>query len=358
MSEGNTNKVPAVIGLDLGKKSVQVTVLSADATVLARFKVASKRKAIHDAFEKVDTCRVVMEVGGTSPWVSRLLSDLGFDVMVVAASTLKDIFGTRQKNDKNDADSLAAIALKCPELLRRVTHRNEDQQRHKAQLVLRDGMVRSRTLLVNEVRGVLGSLGAELPACSTDAFCRRVSKILEPRDQELVKGTMELIAALTHNIKALEREIETITETHYKEAAVLRQVGGVGPLTSFAFVLTIGDPRRFKRNRQVGSYLGLVPRQQQSGDDDPQLNITKAGDTLMRRLLVQSAQYTLGPFGKDSDLRRFGLAIAARGGLRAKKRAVIAVARRLAVLLLSLLKTGEVYEPLRHAEHTKEAVTA
>jgi len=112
--------------------------------------------------------------------------------------------------------------------------------------------------------------------------------------------------------------------------------------------VTLENPERFVKSRDVGPYLGLVPKQEDSGESQPQLGISKAGDTMVRRLLVGSAQYILGPFGPDTDLRRYGLRLCERGGKNAKKRAAVAVARKLAVLLHRLWVTGEVYEPLRH----------
>ena len=130
---------------------------------------------------------------------------------------------------------------------------------------------------------------------------------------------------------------------------LLRQVPGVGALTALTYVLTLEDPARFADPRAVGSYLGLRPRQADSGDLSPQLHVTKAGDEMLRRLLVGAAHYILGPFGPDTDLRRWGLGLAARGGKRGKRLAVVAVARKLSVLLLRLWATGEAYEPLRNA---------
>ena len=148
-------------------------------------------------------------------------------------------------------------------------------------------------------------------------------------------------------ITQMEQEIERLCEERYPETRLLRQVKGVGPITALAFVLVLEDPQRFATSRSVGAYLGLVPRQRTSGDSDPQLRITKTGDRMLRRLLVQSAQYILGPFGPDCDLRRYGERIALRGGMNAKKRAVVAVARKLSSLLFALWTSGSVYEPLR-----------
>lgn len=133
----------------------------------------------------------------------------------------------------------------------------------------------------------------------------------------------------------------------YQHTELLRQVTGVGPVTSLAYVLTLETPLRFARSRDVGPYLGLVPDQDESGECQPQLGISKAGDRMLRKLLVGSAHYILGPFGPDCDLRRFGMKLCARGGKNAKKRATVAVARKLAVLLHRLWISGDVYEPLR-----------
>ena len=138
----------------------------------------------------------------------------------------------------------------------------------------------------------------------------------------------------------------TISKESYPETELLRQVEGIGPLTALTFVLTLEDPYRFEKSRSVGAYLGLVPASDQSGERDPQRRISKEGDEMLRRLLVGSAHYILGPFGSDSDLRRHGEKIASRGGKNAKKRAVVAVARKLSVLLHRLWVNAEVYDPL------------
>jgi transposase len=163
---------------------------------------------------------------------------------------------------------------------------------------------------------------------------------------------LEVIASLTERIRDYERELETISKEHYPETELLRQVEGVGTLTALTFVLTVEDPYRFERSRSVGAYLGLVPASDRSGDRDPQKRISKEGDQMLRKLLVGSAHYILGPFGHDSDLKRHGEKIASRGGKNAKKRAVVAVARKLAVLLHSLWASAEVYEPLRNAHRS------
>ena len=169
---------------------------------------------------------------------------------------------------------------------------------------------------------------------------------------------LQTLMRVTAQIRKFDKLIESMARCRYSEAALLRQVKGVGPVTALSFILTLEDPQRFRKPRAVGAYLGLTPRKDQSGKRDPQLRITKAGDPFVRRLLVGCAQYILGPFGPDSDLRRWGLRLAAIGGKNAKKRAVVAVARKLATLLLSLWRSAQVYEPLGHVPARQHSVTA
>jgi transposase len=217
-------------------------------------------------------------------------------------------------------------------------------------LSVRDGLVRCRVLLVNQARGLAKPLGLRLPKCTTEGFASRM------RREGLVDvfpgmaALVQTVDGLTQQIRVLEREIEAVGRERYPETLRLRQVAGVGALTGLAYVLTLEDPARFRRSRSVGAYLGLRPRRRQSGAQDPMLRITKAGDPYLRRLLVQSAHYILGPFGPDTDLRRFGLRLIARGGRAGRKKALVAVARKLAVLLHRLWVTGEEYEPLRGGE--------
>ncbi|MDQ5826851.1 MAG: transposase [Chloroflexota bacterium] len=171
---------------------------------------------------------------------------------------------------------------------------------------------------------------------------------------------METIGSLTERIRDYDRQLETICKEHYPETELLHQVEGIGTLTALTFVLTLEDPYRFEKSRTLGAYLGLVPASDQSGDRDPQRRISKEGDEMLRRLLVGSAHYILGPFGQDSDLRRHGeKKIARRGAKNAKKRAAVAVARKLSVLLHRLWVSGEAYDPLynahRRAQQEQEA---
>jgi transposase len=213
-------------------------------------------------------------------------------------------------------------------------------------------LVDCRTQLVNHVRGTVKSFGARLPKCPARSFHKRAKERIPEALLPALGAILEQIGSLTERIREYERKLEEISKESYPETELLRQVEGVGPLTALTFVLTIEDPHRFEKSRSVGAYLGLVPATERSGDRDPQKRISKEGDEMMRKLLVSCAHYILGPFGSDSDLRRHGQKIASRGGKNAKKRAVVAVARKLAVLLHSLWISGEVYEPLRNTHRS------
>lgn len=214
--------------------------------------------------------------------------------------------------------------------------------------------MRSRTLLINHVRSLVKASGARLPSCSAECFSKKVGPAIPEPLQPALLPLLETIASFTQQIRAYDRQIETLCQAQYPETRSLQQVSGVGPLTALAFVLTLEDPSRFPKSRDLGPALGLVPRRDQSGDRDPQLGITKSGNAFLRRLLVGSAHYILGPFGPDCALRRWGLELADRGGKNAKKRALVAVARKLAVLLHHLWKTGQTYDPLYQYQSGRE----
>lgn len=346
MAKDTTTDRGVTIGLDLGDRWSEAAMVDAEGEVIERVRVRTTREALAEAFRGYEGCRLVLEVGTHSPWVSRVLSGRGFEVIVANPRRVRLIAQGDAKTDAFDAELLARLGRVDPSLLSPIVHRGEPAQRDLVLLRSRDGLVRARTQLVNQVRGFAKSLGVRLPSSSTEAFSRRVRDAV---GQEVFPGCgvlLETIDRLTQEIRRMDREIERLCRERYPETERLRQVTGVGAITALCFVLTLEDPDRFERSRSVGAYLGLRPKLRNSGLQEPQLRITKRGDALLRRLLVGAAQYVLGPFGPDSDLRRFGLALAERGGKAAKKRAVVAVARKLAVLLHRLWVSGETYQPL------------
>lgn len=334
------------IGLDLSDKQGFLIALADDGSITEEGKVSMTEAGLHKEFAARSACRIAIETGGHSPWVSRVLAALGHEVIVANSRQIPLIFRSKRKNDRLDAESLARLARLDPQLLHPVVHRSERAQQDLAVLRSRDALVRTRTSLINHVRGVVKAVGARLPSCGARYFARRAEGELPEGLKPALAPVLEMIEELTTKIAWYDQEVERLARERYPETAVLRQVGGVGPVTSLAFILTLEDPRRFHRSRDVGAFLGLVPGQRQSGGSDPQLHMTKAGDAFLRRLLIQCGHYIIGPFGKDCDLRRWGQKLAGSSG-KTKKRAVAAVARKLAVLLHRLWQTGAVYEPVR-----------
>lgn len=335
------------IGLDLGDRWSEGRVLDASGEVVEAFRVRTTEPAMDARLSSYEPCRVVMEVGTHSPWVSRCVAKHGHEGIIANPRRVRLIAENDSKSDGVDAELLARLGRVDPSLLKPIVHRGEQAQRDRMLLQTRDGFVRARTQLVNQVRGFAKALGTRLPSSSTEAFAKRVRATTS---LELFPGLETLLATieqLTTTIRQMDCEVERLCHTRYPETELLRQVPGVGPITALYYVLTLEDPSRFAKSRSVGSYVGLRPRQRDSGEQTPQLRITKAGDALLRRLLVSAAHYILGPFGPDTDLRRAGLRMAERGGSAAKKRAIVAVARRLSVLLHRLWVTGAEYEPLR-----------
>ena len=348
------NKLTEItVGLDLGDKTSRYCVIDQQGEVLFERGTPTTKKGMAQAFGALARCRIAMEVGTHSPWVSRLLKSLGHEVIVANARQVKLISQSSRKDDRMDAQLLARLARIDPELLRPIQHRSEKAQGHLIVIRVRAALVEARTQLINTARGLVKACGERLPACDGDQMGpAKVSGMAAV--EGALKPLLEQVESLTRKIKESDREVEQIAREHYPQSARLRQPSGVGELTALTYMLTVEDPNRFQRSRDVGCFLGLRPKRSDSGQSQPQLHITKEGDPYLRQLLVQAAQYILGRWGPDTDLRRWGLKLAARGGKNAKKRAVVAVARKLAVLLHRLWVSGETYEPLRQAKQAVE----
>jgi transposase len=322
--------------------------LDENGEVLQEASVGTTKKAMTQVFATMKPCRVAIEVGTHSPWVSRLLKSFGHEVIVANARQVELISKSSRKNDRMDAQMLARLVRVDPRLLRPIRHRSEQAQEHLRVIRVRAALVEARTMLVNAARGLTKATGERLPSCDADQMGEERMESLPATLQISLRPLLEEVESLTEKIQALNQQVEQIARTDYPETGLLRQVSGVGPLIALTFVLTVEDRERFHKSRDVGCYVGLRPRQSDSGESEPQLRITKEGDPYLRKLLVQVAHCIMGRRGPDTDLKRWGLKLSARGGKNAKKRAVVAVARKLAILLHRLWVTGEVYEPLRN----------
>jgi transposase len=352
--DGSSEQPKMTAGLDLGDKYSHLCLLdTASGEVMEEGRLRTTPEALKRRFASEQRLRIAIETGTHSPWVSRLLEECGHEVLVANARKLRLIYANKQKTDEVDAENLARLARLDPKLLYPLKHRGEESQAHMALIRSRQALVDCRTQLVNHVRGTVKSFGARLPKCPARTFHKNAAGHIPEALMPALGPVLEQISSLTQRIRDYDRKLEEISKERYPETGLLRQVEGVGPLTALTFVLTIEDPHRFERSRAVGAYLGLVPATDRSGERDPQKRISKEGDEMLRKLLVSGAHYILGPFGSDSDLRRHGEKIASRGGKNSKKRAVVAVARKLAVLMHSLWVSGEIYEPLRNAHRSR-----
>jgi len=341
-------------GLDIGDRYSYLCLIDTQSgEVMEEGRLRSTPEALRRRFASEPSLCIAIETGTHSPWVSRVLQECGHEVLVANARKLRLIYANKRKTDEVDAENLGRLARLDPKLLYPVRHRGEGSQTHMALIRWRQALVGCRTQLVNHVRGTVKSFGARLPKCPARSFHNRAPEHIPQALQPALEPILEQIGSLTQRIRDYERQLEKVSEEHYPETGLLRQVEGVGPLTALTFVLSLEDPYRFEKSRSVGAYLGLVPASDRSGESNPQKRISKEGEEMLRKLLVSGAHYILGPFGSDSDLRRHGQKIASRGGKNAKKRAAVAVARKLAVLLHSLWVSGEVYDPLRNI-HRRE----
>lgn len=355
MTENSRERTRMTAGLDIGDRYSHLCLLDTQTgEVVEEGRIRTTPEAFESRFEGCERLTIAVEVGAHSPWVSRLLTECGHEVVVANPRKTRLIYSGSRKTDRIDAEKLARLLRSDPKLLCPVVHRGEDAQAHLALIHSREVLVRSRARLINHVRGTLKSFGRRVPGCSSASFHKKAPEHIPPQLGEALEDVIETVASLTKKIEGYDHRIGKLSTEVYPESASLRQVAGVGPLTALTYVLTLEEPARFAKSRSVGACLGLAPATDQSGESDPQRRISKEGDEMLRRLLVGSAHYILGPFAPDSDLRRCGEKIASRGGKRAKKRAAVAVARKLSVLLHRLWTTGETCEPLRNAGERPE----
>jgi transposase len=337
----------AVVGLDVGDRRSHYCVLDVAGEVVTEGEVKTTSASLAVLFEGKGRLRMALEAGTHSPWISRLLTGWGHEVLVANTRKVRLIAESDDKRDRVDARLLAQLAHVGPALLAPIQLRSAQTQIDLALIRAREVAVQTRTKIVNAVRGMVKSTGHRLPASPTLTFARKATEACPESLRAALLPLIRLVQALTDDIAAYDQLVQEKARA-YPETEAIQSIPGVGALTAVAFVLVLNNDRsRFTRSRDVGCYLGLRPKRRDSGRRAPELGITKAGDPLMRRLATQSAQYILGPFGRDSALRRWGLALASHGAKNARKRAVVAVARKLVVLMHRLWITQERYDPMR-----------
>src|SRR5579872_778967 len=284
------------IGLDLGDRWSHYCVLDETGGILVESKVSTSPNAIKEVFGSKPRSRIALETGMHSPWVSRLLSGLGHEVIVAHARNVRLIGESRKKDDRLDAQSLARLARIDPQLLCPVRHRSAKAQADLTVIRARAGLVRARTALVNTARGLAKSYGERLRGCNVRNMNPEKAEGLSPELQAALQPLLAAIEELSERICEYNHRIEALAQQSYPQVKLLKQIKGVGTLIALTFLLTLEDPHRFRKSRDVGGYLGLQPGRRNSGHSEPQLHISKEGDPYLRTLLVQGAQHILGPF--------------------------------------------------------------
>src|ERR1035438_10418690 len=282
------------VGVDLGDQWSNYCILGLGGETLAEGQFRTRRQEVGEFFGGPATSRVVFEVGTHSAWAREVVVGLGHEVLVANPRLMDGSKRRRRKNDRIDATKLARLGRIDPKSLYPIQHRSTEVREDLLVVRVRDSLVESRTKLISTVRGMVKTMGARLPGCSSVSFSRKSADQIPHQVQETLQPLLRLIQTLSEEIKSYDQRIEKLASEKYMHTKLLRQVNGVGPVTSLAYVLTLETPLRFKRSRDVGPYLGLVPQQEDSGDSQPQLGISKAGDRMLRKLLVGSAHYILG----------------------------------------------------------------
>jgi transposase len=329
LRKGKLHDQQLTIGLDLEDRSSFYCVLNGAGEVILEAKVTTSPEAMKEIFSKMPRSRIALETGTHSPWISRLLSELGHEAIVAHARNVRLIGQSRRKDDRVDAQTLARLARMDPQLLSPIQHRSAQAQVDLSVIRARYGLIRARTGLICTARGLTKSFGERIRGRNPKAFKPAMGETLSPQLQAALAPLLSALEAIPAQIREYDDQIEKLAEETYPEVALLKQVKGVGTLIALTYILTLEDPRRFRKSRDAGCYVRLQPGRRNSGQSEPQLHITREGDSYLRMVLVQGAQHILGPFGEDSDLRRWGLKLAERGGKNGKKRAIIAVARKL-----------------------------
>lgn len=333
------------IGMDLGNKKHVICALGKNGKVIWRKEVANTPEALKPFFEENKGATVAMETGLCCRWISSLAKACGCDVLVGNARKLAAIWQSKKKNDENDALMIAKLARADRELFHPV-HLRDDERHEMVQIIeLREVTVSQRTQAINSVRGLCKAQGVFIPKCDAGCF-HKVAQDAIPKDAIWkFKPMLKQIKETSDTVKRYDVMLEKYARTYFEtEVGLLRSIPGVGAVTSCAFVAHIADPKRFGKARDAGAYFGLTPAQDQSGDKDAPKRITKTGSTLVRHLLVTAANYILRASSPDTALKRHGERICLRGGKIARRKAKTAVARKLAVIMLAILKSGKAYE--------------
>src|SRR6266481_2023199 len=263
------------IGVDLGDRWSFYGDLDEAGKIILEQKVPTTQEAMKQTFGKIPRSLIALETGTHSPWVSRVLTELGHEVIVAHAQKVQLISKSNRKDDRHDARTLARLARIDPELLGPVRHRSVQAQIHLTVIRARAELVSARTALVNAARGLVKSFGERLPKCGTYQVSEKLAAELSAELRDVLVPLLREVESLNGRIKEYDERMEKIARESYPQVELLKQVKGVGTQIALTYVLTIEDPYRFPRSREVGCFLGMRPGRRNSGESEPQKKISR-----------------------------------------------------------------------------------
>lgn len=331
-------------GLDVSMEETHICVLDREGAILMEGKATTCPDAIAKALAKAPACeRVVFETGRMAPMLYHGLSELGVPIVCIesrqAYQALKAL--KTHKTDRNDAHGLAHLARTG--FFKSVHVKSLPAHAVRSLIAARKKLVGQRVTLENQIRGLAVVFGVRLPRGLSPAFVNQVLRMSDGVDglAGAMRGLVDARDAVLAAVAAIDGDIKRLSQASHA-CQLLMTVPGVGKLTALAFTAAIDDPARFRRSRDVGAYLGLVPRRYQSGEIDYVGSISKCGDRRVRTLLYEAAHVMLTRYKGELKLKNWALAIAQRSTMR---KARIALARRLAIIMHAMLRDGTEFHP-------------
>src|ERR1700758_246592 len=301
----NISQQKLTIGLDLGDRNSWYCVVDEAGRIQLEQRVHTTAKALQEVFGAMPRSRIALEIGTHSPWISRLLSELGHEVIVANARKVRLIGESRKKDDRLDAQTLARLARIDPELLYPVKHRSAQAQADLMTIRARAGLVRARTALVNTARGLAKSYGERLRDCNVRNLDPEKAEGLSPELQRALEPLLATSEELSEGMVEYNDRIEALAQTRYPQVELLKQIKGVGTLIALTFLLTLEDPHRFRKSRDVGGYLGLQPGRRNSGQSEPQLHISRLENPWYENSSVGSACLKIQGFDSVTESLEF-----------------------------------------------------
>lgn len=348
-----------IIGIDLGDKKHAVVGLDDKANIVLKRWVPNKKEDLEALFRRNRGAVFGMETGTHCRWISMLCRECGCEVYVGNAHRLRSIFGNTHKNDMRDAEEIARLLNGDKRHFHPVQLRDAEHQNLVQLVKMREMVMSQRTKSAGAIRGMAKANGVRLPASDADSLHRKLADVIDTLPdnlQLLLRPQIGLLEKLCETIREYDRLIRDYRNEHFrKECDLLETIPGVGPVNAAAFVAFTGDVRRFRHARDVGPYYGLTAGRDQSSSKDEPKRITKEGNEFVRHLLVNAANLIMQGRCRNTELLQFGLRVWGNRGKVAKRKAKVALARKLAVTMAAMLRSGTPYNGIIEENENENA---